>query len=93
MAIIREIKEKLGIELDFKLLIVFENILKEIKIQNIDFCYYAKYDGPIIPKEDENQMFQFIDIEKIDNYNLKPFILKDIIKNIDIKIKHFVNYE
>ena len=54
------------------------------------------YDNYIVEetsKEDENQMFQFIDIEKIDNYNLKPFILKDIIKNIDIKIKHFVNYE
>lgn len=92
-AIIREMKEELGIELDFNLLIVFENILKETKIQNIDFCYYAKYDDAIIPKEDKNQTFQFVDIKKIDDYNLKPSILKDVVKNIDFKLKHFINYE
>lgn len=93
MAIIREIKEELGIELDFKLLIVFENILKEIKIQNIDFCYYTKYDGVITPKEDKNQTFQFVDIKKIGDYNLKPSILKDIIKKFDVNVKHFINHE
>ena len=93
IAIKREIKEELGIELDFNLLIVFENILKETKIQNIDFCYYAKYDGIIVQQEDKNQIFQFADIKKIEDYNLKPSILKDIIKEFDIKVKHFINYE
>ena len=92
-AIIREIKEELGIELNFNLLYIFENILKSEKIQNIDFCYYAKYDGTIISKEDKNQMFQFVDIKKIEDYNLKPTILKDIIKKNDIEVKHFINYE
>ncbi len=92
-AIIREIKEELGIELNFNLLYIFENILKNEKIQNIDFCYYAKYDGTIISKEDKNQMFQFVDIKKIEDYNLKPTILKEVIKNIDVNVKHFINYE
>ena len=92
-AIIREIKEELGIELNFNLLYVFENILKNEKIQNIDFCYYAKYDGVITPQEDKNQIFQFIDIKKIEDYNLKPSILKDIVKKLDINLKHFINCE
>ena len=92
-AIIREIKEELGIELNFNLLYIFENILKNEKIQNIDFCYYDKYDGTIISKEDKNQMFQFVDIKKIEDYNLKPTILKEVIKNIDVNVKHFINYE
>lgn len=92
-AIKREIKEELGLELDFKLLYVSENILKDEKIQNIDFSYYAKYDGIIIPQEDKNQIFEFVDIKKIEDYNLKPSILKELIKQFNIEEKHIINYE
>jgi len=95
IAITREIEEELGQKLKFKLICIEENILKERKIHSIDFCYVSvSKEENLIPQEDKNQVFEFVSIDDIDKYDIKPDSIKEIIKNIDnINIQHTINYE
>ena len=95
-AIKREIKEELNIDGDYTLVAINENILKNKKIQNIDFVYHIKIDNIYDVKaiEDKNQIFEVVDILNVRKYDIKPSSVIEIIKNLkkDNK-KHFINKE
>ena len=95
-AIKREMEEELGITSDYKLLCVEENFLLEKKVQNIEFIYHTVVDDieEIKGVEDKNQEFVVIDIGKINDYDLKPVFLKELIKNVNNDtVIHKINYE
>ena len=94
-AIKREMKEELGIDSSYKLVCVNENFIKSRNIQSIEFIYHTIVDDidKIKSLEDKNQEFIVVNISDIDNYNLKPDTLKDIIKNRSDNIICKVNYE
>ena len=85
-AIKREIKEETGYDLKFTFLGVQENFLRkdDKDIMQYVFLYEAIYDGDTISfanKDNENQTFTFMDINKLDEYNIVPRSNVDIIKN------------
>ncbi len=85
-AIKREIKEETGYDLKFTFQGVQENFLsKDNKdIMQYVFLYEAIYDGDtssFVSKDNESQTFTFIDINKLDEYNIVPRSNVDIIKN------------
>ncbi len=94
-AIKREMNEELGIDALYKLVSVNENFIKSRNIESIEFIYHTVVDdiNKIKPLEDKNQEFIVVNISDIDNYNLKPYTLKDIIKKENDNIICKVNYE
>lgn len=90
----REIKEELGLDLNYKLSSIKEIFLdnEDKKIMQYDFCYKAVYEGKtsedkIYSLDSENQYFEWIDISELDKYDLKPFSAKHEIKtNEEVKI-------
>ncbi len=85
-AIKREIKEETGYDLNYTFLGVQENFLsKDNKdIMQYVFLYEATYNGDtssFVSKDNESQTFTFIDLNKIDEYNIVPHSNIDIIKN------------
>lgn len=98
-AIKREIKEELDYDLDFKLCSVQENFLKinGKKITQYCFCYKAIYDGKIkkdkfINKDNDNQYFYWIDINKLSDYNIVPKSTYNLIASND-DIKHIIEVD
>lgn len=94
-AIKREMKEELGIDSSYKLVCVNENFIKERNIQSIEFIYHTVIDDidNIKSIENKNQEFIVVNICDIDNYNLKPDTLKEVIKNRNNSIVHNINCE
>ena len=94
-AIKREIKEELGIDSLYNLVCVNENFIESRNIQSIEFIYHTVVNDidKIKPLENKNQEFIVVNISDIDNYNLKPDTLKEIIKNRSDNIICKVNYE
>ena len=94
-AVKREIKEELGIDSLYKLVCVNENFIKNRNIQSIEFIYHTEVDDidQIKPLENKNQEFIVVNISDLDNYNLKPDTLKDVIKNRSDNIICKVNCE
>ena len=89
-AIKREIKEETSYDLKFTFLGVQENFLsKDNKnIMQYVFLYEATYNGDtssFVSKDNESQTFTFIDLNKLDEYNIVPR------SNIDIIKKHKVH--
>ena len=85
-AIRREIKEETSYDLKFTFLGVQENFLsKDNKnIMQYVFLYEATYNGDtssFVSKDNESQTFTFIDLNKLDEYNIVPHSNIDIIKN------------
>lgn len=85
-AIKREIKEETGYDLKFTFQGVQENFLsKDNKdIMQYVFLYEAIYDvdtSSFVNKDNDSQTFTFIDINKLDEYNIVPRSNVDIIKN------------
>ena len=88
--------EELGINSDYKLICIEENFLKNKNIQSIEFIYYTKIDNieNIRSLENKNQEFDIVNINDIDNFDLKPNSLKEVIKLKNINnIIHNINYE
>lgn len=84
-AIKREIKEETSYDLKFTFLGVQENFLsKDNKnIMQYVFLYEATYNGDtssFVSKDNESQTFTFIDLNKLDEYNIVPRSNIDIIK-------------
>ena len=98
-AIKREIKEKLNIELNFKLIAVSENIVNKINTQSINFYYKAVLNSEIneeyiTPIENKKQIYKWIKINELDNYNLKPIKIKEIIQNVNSdELTHFIEID
>ena len=85
-AVAREIKEELGWQLTFDFLAIEEIFLKHNDINNhqYGFVYKAIYKGIIensfYGKEDDYQVFEWINISELENYNIKPEEIKEIIQ-------------
>ena len=94
-AIKREMKEELGIDASYDLICVNENFIKSRNIESIEFIYHTVVDdiNKIKSIEDKNQEFIVVNIRDLDNYNLKPSTLKDVIKNRSDNVICKVNYE
>lgn len=85
-AIKREIKEETGYDLKFTFLGVQENFLRKDNkdIMQYVFLYESIYDGnnsSFVNKDNDSQTFTFIDINKLDGYNIVPRSNVDFIKN------------
>jgi len=86
-AIKREIEEETGYKIDFKLISIQENFLtkNDIKIMQYAFCYKGTYNGvtkdSFMCKDNDNQCFYWIDIDKLDGYKILPTFTIDLIKD------------
>lgn len=94
-AIKREIKEEIGIDLEYKLYRIEENFLNRNSenIMQYCFCYKAIFEKEIIEKEfkcldHENQTFYWIDINNLNNIKLFPKI--DLSYLNDSNIHHII---
>lgn len=95
-AIIREINEELGINANYKLISIEENIVRDIKFHMIEFVYYTEIDSFDIIKipEDEGDNFKIFDINSIENVDIHPKTIKDLIKQEFYNtITHNINYD
>ena len=94
-AIIREMQEELGWDLNYDFCAIQENFLetKSQKITQYSFCYKAIYNEEIAKEtfaclDNDYQYFYWIDIDKLDNLKILPNSNKDLIlgNNKDIHI-------
>ncbi len=95
-AIDREIQEELGLKLDFKLISIEENFDKENNFQMIEFVFYAEIESFDLIKNMDNgwDKFIIINICDIDNYDIRPKSVKNLIKLEEYeKIEHNNNYD
>ena len=81
-AILREIKEEVGLNLDYRLVSIEENIVKDTKFQMLTNL------------DDGWDKFEIAEIKDIDNYDIRPKSVKNLIKeNSYNDIYHNVNYD
>lgn len=95
-AIKREIEEELKLKLDFKLISIEENISKANKFQMLEFVYYAEIDSfeSIELPNDGWDKFKFVEIKDIDNIDIRPKTINNLIKCDEYSsISHNVNYD
>ena len=95
-AILREIKEEVGLNLDYKLVSIEENIVKDTKFHMIEFVFYTEIDNfEILTNLDDGwDKFEIVEIKDIDNYDIRPKSVKNLIKeNSYNEIYHNVNYD
>lgn len=95
-AIVRELQEELGITLDCKLISIEEIIVKDRKFHMLEFVYYAEIDDFNIIKnmDDGWDKFKVVNINEIDNFDIRPKTVKEMIKceKYD-NISHNINYD
>lgn len=95
-AIKREIKEELGLNLDFKLISIEENIVKSNKFQMLEFVYYAEvnsFENIELPN-DKLDKFKIIEIKDIDKIDIRPKTIHKLIKCDEYSgISHNINYD
>lgn len=95
-AILREIKEEVGLNLDYKLVSIEENIVKDTKFHMIEFVFYTEIDNfeMLTNLDDGWDKFEIAKIKDIDNYDIRPKSVKNLIKeNSYNEIYHNVNYD
>ena len=95
-AILREIKEEVGLNLDYKLVSIEENIVKDTKFHMIEFVLYTEIDNfeMLTNLDDGWDKFEIVEIKDIDNYDIRPKSVKNRIKeNSYNDIYHNVNYD
>ena len=94
--IIREIEEELNLKLTYRLVSVEENFVKENKFHMLEFVYYAEVDNFDCIKclDDGWDKFKIIEIKDIDNIDIRPKTVKELIKNdVSSNISHNINYD
>ena len=98
-AIKREISEELDFDLKFTLCSIQENFLKleNINIMQYCFCYKAIYDGKIndekfVCKDNNSQVFEWIDLNDLSNIIIKPSSTSKLIKDDRNDIKHIIEF-
>ena len=94
--ILREIKEEVGLNLDYKLVSIEENIVKDTKFHMIEFVFYTEIDNfeMLTNLDDGWDKFEIVEIKDIDNYDIRPKSVKNLIKeNSYNEIYHNVNYD
>lgn len=95
-AIIREIQEELGVDINPVLVSVEEIIEKSTNFHMLEFIYYAEIDNFSLIKtlDDGWDKFKIVDLNEIDNYDIRPKTVKELIKQEKYeKINHNVNYD
>ena len=95
-AIKKEIQEELGIMLEYRLVSIEENIVEKNKFHMLEFVYYAEIEDFSIIKtfDDGWDKFKVFDIKNIDNVDIRPKSIKEIIqKEIYENITHHINYD
>lgn len=95
--VIRELQEELGLTIDCKLVSIEENYNKELGFHMIEFVYYAEVANIkelIENHKDDWDKFKIVEIEKLDEYDIRPSHVKELIKmgNYD-NIYHSINYD
>ncbi|PEB50843.1 DNA mismatch repair protein MutT [Bacillus pseudomycoides] len=104
VAVKRELKEELGVNVDVKrLLWTVENFFTYDSQQFHEISFYyevnllelpAKGEDTFILEEDGRRyVFQWVPLERISEYNLKPDFLKDKVKDLPIHMEHIVRSE
>ena len=94
--ILREIKEEVGLNLDYKLISIEENIVKDTKFHMIEFVFYTEIENfeMLTNLDDGWDKFEIVEIKDIDNYDIRPKSVKNLIKeNSYNDIYHNVNYD
>ena len=99
-AVKREISEELGFDLECTLCSIQENVLKleNTNIMQYCFCYKAIYDGKIndekfVCKDNNSQIFEWIDLNDLSNIIIKPSSTSRLIKDDRNDIKHIIEFE
>lgn len=107
-AVLREIAEEVEIQFDdAKLLIMMENFFNGEKgklFHELGFYYLMqgripteKLDDYEYDENDNGEMvhlqFKWIDLDELDNYDIRPASLKEVLKNRDFNLKHIIRYE
>lgn len=95
-AIKREIQEELGIILEYRLVSIEENIVEKNKFHMLEFVYYAEIESfQIIRKLDDGwDKFKVFDINNIDNVDIRPKTIKEMIKKDTYEnVTHHINYD
>ncbi len=95
-AINREMMEELGIEISCKLVSIEENISKENNFHMLEFVYYAEIEdfSSIKSFDDGWDKFKIAEIENIDNIDIRPKTIKDLIKkDMYTNVAHNINYD
>ena len=95
-AICRELEEELGIKLEYQLISIEENIVKDNKFHMLEFVFYAEIESFDIVKtlDDGWDKFKIMDISKIDDVDIRPKTVKKLIKQEKYnEIAHNVNYD
>lgn len=99
-AVKREISEELGFDLEFTLCSIQENFLKlkNANIMQYCFCYKTIYDGKIndekfVCKDNNNQVFEWVDLNKLSNIIIKPSSTCKLIQDDRNDIKHIIEFE
>lgn len=96
-AIKREIKEELGLELDFKFKLTAEVIMKinENTFDQTNFIYTSYCDETLVkngtrPIDNDGQEFAWLEIDKIEQGVLEPSDFIKYVKENDDKIYHLI---
>ena len=95
-AVIREIQEELGVDINPVLVSVEEIIEKSTNFHMLEFIYYAEIDNFSLIKtlDDGWDKFKIVDLNEIDNYDIRPKTVKELIKQEKYeKINHNINYD
>ena len=95
-AVVRELREELGIEVEPRLVSVEENIVKENNFHMLEFIFCAEIESFNLIKtlDDGWDKFKIVDLNEIDNYDIRPKTVKELIKQEKYdKINHNINYD
>jgi len=97
----RELKEELEIKEKVAIKYIIEDFFKLGNITYHELCFYYKvninlrkyslnFSDEFAGVEGENYIFKWININEIDNYDLKPEFLKEKIKNCNENVEHVI---
>ena len=95
-AIIREIQEELGVDINPQLVSVEEIIEKSTNFHMIEFIYYAEIDNFNLIKtlDDGWDKFKIVNLDEIEEFEIRPKTVKELIKQEKYeKINHNINYD
>ena len=93
-AVVREVREELGVKAEARqLAFVVENRFEQdgISYHNIEFHYLVDLleDAPLTMQEDEKtQPCEWIDLDKLEAYQLVPAFLKTVLPDWDGQLRH-----
>ena len=95
-AIIREIQEELGVDINPVLVSIEEIIQNDTNYHMIEFIYYAEIDNFNLIKtlDDGWDKFKIVNIDEIEEFDVRPKTVKELIEQekYDI-INHNINYD